>query len=236
MDAKSQKNLLYLALGAGVLYLATKNQSAGSSPDSSSEETGLLDSISTGITNVVSSITGSKVADFVTEMTPIAQQIQGTYGIDPLILISQAALESGWGKSELSAKYNNLFGFTAGSWLQKGLPVVDLPTYEYIQKPIDQVTYFETPGDIVSKSRVNDNETKVLVHRYFRKYPTWYDSAADWANLISGTSRYSKALAAAKSGDLASYASLVSAAGYATDPQYPDLLTSTGDTVQTAMA
>lgn len=235
VNAKDKKNLLYLVLGGFGLYAASRSVNSSSSSDSS-DANGLLDSISSGITNVVSSITGSKVADFVAKMTPIASQIQGTYGIDPLILISQAALESGWGLSKLSAKYNNLFGFTAGTWLQKGLPVVDLPTYEYIRKPIDQVTYFEMPGDIVSKEAVNDNETKVLVHRYFRKYPTWYDSAADWANLITGASRYAKASHAAKIGDLPSYASLVSAAGYATDPQYPQLLTTTGNTVQGAMA
>lgn len=184
---------------------------------------------------MVKSITGTKVPDFVNRMRPIAEQIQSTYHIDPLILISQAALESGWGLSQLSAKYNNLFGFTAGSWLQKGLPVVDLPTHEYIKKPIDQVTYFETSGDIVSKEPVNAGETKVLVHRYFRKYPTWYDSAADWANLITTASRYSQAAQAAKSGDLDAYASLVSAAGYATDPDYPALLTDTGSTVQEAL-
>lgn len=237
MNAKDKKNLLYLALGGGALYLISKNISSAVSSDSSSDQgTGLLDSISSGITDVVSSLTGSKVTDFVTTMTPIAAQIQQTYGIDPLILISQAALESGWGKSQLSAKYNNLFGFTAGTWLQKGLPVIDLPTYEYIQKPIDQVTYFETPGDIASKTSVNENETKVLVHRYFRKYPTWYDSAADWANLITGSSRYAMASNAAKSGDIASYATLVSEAGYATDPSYAQLLTDTGSTVEGAMA
>lgn len=236
MNAKDQKNLFYLVLGGIGLYLASKTAVSKASSDSSSDHTSLLDTIGTGITNVVSSMTGSKVADFIAKMTPIADQIHGTYGIEPIILISQAALESGWGRSELSAKYNNLFGFTAGSWIQKHLPVIDLPTHEYIQKPIDQVTYFETPGDILSKEAVNGNDTRVLVHRYFRRYPTWYDSAADWAALITGASRYSKAAQAAKQGDLASYASLVSAAGYATDPEYPALLTSTGSTVQGAMA
>lgn len=222
-----------MALGGLGLYLLSQNSDSDSSSDSSSS--GVLDSLTSGITDAVGTLTGSKVSNFVTTMTPIASQIQATYGIDPLILISQAALESGWGLSSLAAQYNNLFGFTAGTWLQQGLPVIDLPTYEYIQEPIDQVTYFETPGDIVSKTAVNDNETKVLVHRYFRRYATWYDSAADWANLITGASRYAQAAQAAKTGDLASYASLVSAAGYATDPSYPSLLTSTGDTVQEAM-
>lgn len=222
-------------MGGIGLYLASKKVSSGASSNTSSD-TGLLDQISAGITNVVGALSGSKVTNFVTKMAPIAAQIKSRYQIDPLILISQAALESGWGLSQLSAKYNNLFGFTAGSWLQKGLPVVDLPTYEYIKKPIDQVAYFETIGDILSKVAVNDHETKVLVHRYFRKYPTWYDSAADWANLITGVSRYAQASHAAKLGDIASYAALVSAAGYATDPDYPALLTSTGETVQGVLA
>ncbi len=234
MKKDDLKKLLLFLSAAALLEAIMKSRS--NTAASTSESSGsIIDSVSSGITNVVDTLTGGRVSDFVLAMTPIANQIKGIYGIEPIILISQAALESGWGKSALASKHNNLFGFTAGSWLQKGLPVVDLPTYEYIEKPIDKVTYFETPGDIVSKTSINPNETRVLVHRYFRKYPTWYDSAADWANLITGAARYAEASHAAKSGDLSSYATLVSAAGYATDPSYPSLLTATGETVQSVL-
>ncbi|TDL91794.1 glucosaminidase [Vibrio vulnificus] len=38
------------------------------------------------------------------------------YGILPSITIAQAILESGWGKSELSVKYNNIFGIKSYNW------------------------------------------------------------------------------------------------------------------------
>ena len=36
-------------------------------------------------------------------------------GVLPSVTISQAILESNWGKSELSAKYNNYFGIKASA-------------------------------------------------------------------------------------------------------------------------
>ncbi|WP_364278727.1 glycoside hydrolase family 73 protein [Peribacillus frigoritolerans] len=38
------------------------------------------------------------------------------YGILPSITIAQAILESGWGKSELSVRYNNIFGIKSYNW------------------------------------------------------------------------------------------------------------------------
>ncbi|MCE5388638.1 MAG: glucosaminidase domain-containing protein [Acidithiobacillus sp.] len=45
--------------------------------------------------------------EFVQKLLPIAQKIGATLGIDPKLIIAQAALETGWGKSILG---NNLFG------------------------------------------------------------------------------------------------------------------------------
>ncbi len=56
------------------------------------------------------------------------------YNILPSITIAQAILESNWGESELSAKYNNLFGIKAhSSW--KG-DSVNIETSEYYDKVI----------------------------------------------------------------------------------------------------
>ncbi len=48
--------------------------------------------------------------NFIKQLAPIAQAEQRQYGVLASITLAQAALESDWGKSELSAKYNNLFG------------------------------------------------------------------------------------------------------------------------------
>jgi flagellar protein FlgJ len=60
-------------------------------------------------------ITKSKT-DFVKTYYPIAK-IAGADKIDPIIILAQAAQESGWGNSNLAQNYNNFFGVTAGrSW------------------------------------------------------------------------------------------------------------------------
>lgn len=74
---------------------------------------------------------------FIEELYPEAAEIYHKYGILPSITIGQAILESGWGKSELSTKANNLFGIKADtSWKGKK---VKMNTSEYHnQKIVDE--------------------------------------------------------------------------------------------------
>lgn len=160
-----------------------------------------------------------------------ALDIQKRLGIDPNLLIAQSALESNWGRSELTTKDNNYFGMTAGSWLAKGLPVSDWPTTEYVNKPADQIIYFDVPGDIIAKEAVSPTQTKLRVHRYFRHYDTMEASLDDWANLISSYSGYKSAYAAAQKGDLTAFAKSMQEAGYATDPQYAQKVLDVGSQV-----
>ncbi|MFA1710171.1 glycoside hydrolase family 73 protein [Peribacillus frigoritolerans] len=55
------------------------------------------------------------------------------YGILPSITIAQAILESGWGKSELSVKYNNIFGIKSYNWDGKS---ANISTSEFHQENI----------------------------------------------------------------------------------------------------
>lgn len=48
--------------------------------------------------------------EFITQLTPHAQEVASTYGVRPSLLIAQAALESNWGNSTLSKESNNYFG------------------------------------------------------------------------------------------------------------------------------
>lgn len=52
---------------------------------------------------------------FIESISAVAIDNYKNYGILPSITISQAILESGWGESTLSSKYNNLFGIKADS-------------------------------------------------------------------------------------------------------------------------
>ena len=53
--------------------------------------------------------------EFIESVSKIAFDNYKEYKILPSITISQAILESGWGESELSSEYNNLFGIKADS-------------------------------------------------------------------------------------------------------------------------
>lgn len=238
MNAKTKKNLLIggAALGAYVLY---RNSSLGSSVSSSDPNSGgaldFLSSIASTVTDTVSELTGNLQEDFVTLMTPIATQIESQSGISPLITITQAAHESGWGKSGLTKKANNLYGYTGTAQLSAWLTAKELPantsmndiramdlsaapfiilqTHEEVSNAPHQ--YFERPGDLISQ-----DGTDALVYRPFRRYDSWASSVADWVQLLHGT-RYANALADAQRGDMVAFAHDIWAAGYATDSTYP---------------
>ncbi len=203
------KRILYYALGIAAVVAIFKG---------GQEVVGFLDKTFKG--------------QFKSKMIDKALDIQKRLGIDPNLLITQSAVESNWGRSQLSTDDNNYFGMTAGSWVNKGLPITDYPTTEWVNKPVDQVTYFDTPGDLISKEDAGNNTTKVKVHRYFRHYDTLEASVDDWANLISGLSIYKDAYASAQAGDLNAFAAALQKAGYATDPQYAQTLVDFGAQVE----
>lgn len=79
-------------------------------------------------------LNNSSKQEFIKGLYPQASQIYDKYGVLPSITISQAILESGWGKSELSTKANNLFGIKADtSWKGKK---IKMNTSEYYNKKI----------------------------------------------------------------------------------------------------
>lgn len=47
---------------------------------------------------------------FIKKIGPIAREVDKSYDLLPSITIAQACLESNYGQSDLSQKYNNLFG------------------------------------------------------------------------------------------------------------------------------
>ena len=110
---------------------------------------------------------------FVQRMLPHAQEASARIGIPPQFMIGQAALETGWGKSEIRGadgqNSHNLFGIKAGSgWRGR---TVDIVTTEYVNgKPQKQVDTF-------------------------RAYDSYADSFRDYANLLRANPRYQNVLA-----------------------------------------
>ncbi len=152
-------------------------------------------------------------AGFVQQHSAAAQRAEAETGIPASFMVSQAALETGWGRKEIrhadGAPSFNLFGIKAGgSW--KG-PVAEITTTEYIDGRAQKVT------------------------AKFRAYGSYAESFADYARLMKSSPRYAAATQAvaaqsrtASAGDAshaARFAQGLQQAGYATDPAYAEKLT-----------
>jgi flagellar protein FlgJ len=140
------------------------------------------------------------VEAFVQKLLPHAQAASASSGIPASFMMGQAALETGWGRSEIRGadgqNSHNLFGIKAGGgW--KGR-TVDIVTTEYVNgKPQKQVDTF-------------------------RAYDSYADAFRDYANLLRGNARYQNAIAQGQ--DAAGFAQGLQQAGYATDPGYAQKL------------
>lgn len=135
-------------------------------------------------------------AEFVRDLLPHAEQAADQLGVDPRVLVAQAALETGWGQHVIrdgsGMSSNNLFGIKAtGGWKGQRLSI---PTLEYAD-------------GVARRQREN-----------FRVYDDLAAGFGDYVKLISGSERYSEALKNAEDPD--AYLDAIQEAGYATDPDY----------------
>ena len=139
-------------------------------------------------------------AGFVQQHTAAARKAESETGIPAAFMISQSALETGWGRKEIKHADGtpsfNLFGIKAGpNW--KG-PVAEITTTEYIDGRAIKVT------------------------AKFRAYASYEESFADYARLMKNSPRYAQVLAQADSAK--GFAQGLQKAGYATDPAYAEKL------------
>lgn len=132
--------------------------------------------------------------DFVNKLMPYALKAVEGQGFNPLVLVAQAALETGWGRHVPSG--NNFYGIKAdASW--RG-DKQDLSSPEFEQESF--------------VSRVSS----------FRSYAGVLDSMKDYIDFIKGNPRYERAVG--RSFDTDGYFDEIARAGYATDPAYADKL------------
>jgi flagellar protein FlgJ len=143
---------------------------------------------------------------FIQQLYPAAEKIAKEMGVSPKAIISQAALETGWGKIMIHSpedskgvKENsfNFFGIKADSRWEGDK--VSVTTHEY-----------------------RDGK-RVTEKADFRSYPNIEAGLKDYSNFLQA-SRYEKAMAAGT--DVEKYAKELQQAGYATDPQYAQKISS----------
>ncbi|HEY4297306.1 MAG TPA: flagellar assembly peptidoglycan hydrolase FlgJ [Paraburkholderia sp.] len=143
-----------------------------------------------------------KVDAFVDKLAAPAQAASAATGIPARFIIGQAALESGWGKSEIKkvdgSTSHNVFGIKATKdWTGKTVSTV---TTEYVNG---------RPQRTVEK---------------FRAYDSYQEAMTDYASLLKGNPRYAQVINS--SHDVAGFANGMQRAGYATDPHYAKKLMS----------
>lgn len=134
--------------------------------------------------------------DFVRELLPVAERVAAESGINPRLMVAQAALETGWGRHMIEGREGvpsyNLFGIKADQRWDG--PSVDIATTEYRE------------GVPMSERAA------------FRAYPDFESSFRDYVSFLESNPRYRDVLASADDPD--AFADKLQDAGYATDPNY----------------
>ncbi len=150
--------------------------------------------------------------EFVNAYYGYAKKSEEKYGISAIAILSQAALESGWGKK---APGNNFFGIKDTDGVNGNEQLVE--TTEYLKT--DTVKF---PKII---SIVFDAVKKLYKYRvlaYFRKYNDAEDAFNQHAQFFLKNKRYAEALKVKS--DPYRFIEEIAKAGYATSPTYADLL------------
>ncbi len=134
--------------------------------------------------------------EFVDQVLPSIRTAAQALGLNPLVLLAQAALETGWGKRMArTADGNpslNLFGIKADdTWVGARAAA---NTLEYA-------------GGVATQRQAA-----------FRAYGSIEESVNDFANLLKNSPRYRHAAAAGP--DAQAYVDGIGRSGYATDPEY----------------
>jgi peptidoglycan hydrolase FlgJ len=139
-------------------------------------------------------------AAFVEAVLPTIQRAAAAIGVNPLGMLAQAALETGWGRrmprNADGSSSLNLFGVKAGGDWAGGRAVADT---------------VEVSGGVATQKRTA-----------FRAYGSIEESVDDFAGLLARSPRYREAIAAG--GSAQGYIQSIARSGYATDPDYGNKL------------
>lgn len=136
--------------------------------------------------------------EFVSRLWPHAERAAEKIGVEPEVLIAQAALETGWGEAMVNKDGGgsslNLFNIKASAGWR---------------------------GEVATRLTTEfHNGAPAKTNEGFRVYKSVDDSFNDYAALISGSARYRDAMANAS--DRGAYLRGLQDAGYATDPNYAE--------------
>jgi flagellar protein FlgJ len=153
-------------------------------------------------------------AEFVHRMLPPITRAAGALGVDPMGMLAQAALETGWGqrmpRNADGSLSHNMFGIKAGDEWAGARASADT---------------MEVANGVATPRRTT-----------FRAYGSIEESVNDFASLLKNSPRYRDVIAAG--GDAGAYIASMGKSGYATDPEYANKLNQIlgSDTLRSALA
>lgn len=113
------------------------------------------------------------VKEFVKWLYPAAKKGE----INPVFIVAQAALETGWGKSCIG-KFN-LFGITKGSWTGKTLLVTTTEIFS------SKTVKFNAPECVLSITPIAGGKFRYSVKRLFRDYDSLEQCLSDHFEILS---------------------------------------------------
>jgi flagellar protein FlgJ len=153
-------------------------------------------------------------AEFVHRVLPPITRAASALGVDPMGMLAQAALETGWGqrmpRNADGSLSHNMFGIKAG----------------------DEWTGARASADTMEVA----NGVATPRRTTFRAYGSIEESVNDFASLLKNSPRYRDVIAAG--GNTGAYIASMGKSGYATDPEYANKLNQIlrSDTLQSALA
>ena len=153
------------------------------------------------------------IKEFIDQYFTHANKTADKSGVPALVILTQAALESGWGKT---APGYNFFGITADANYTGKRQLVKTTEYHKtndVKYPVIHSVVYQSTG---SKA----GYYKYTVSRYFRAYDNAEQAFDDYARLLQND-RYSKAFNHTNNPEKFLYE--IAKAGYATNPGYTTL-------------
>ncbi|NQD38064.1 hypothetical protein HPT27_13610 [Permianibacter sp. IMCC34836] len=184
-------------------------------------------------------------AEFVKTVLPHAEQAAEKLGVSPLMLLAQAALETGWG-SKLPTAADNVSGkvlppaqaaigqssasaHPAGhsqpngySQPNQSIPMTAASSHQYFGIKADSRWTGKTVTANTLEYGPGNSAVPARQRASFRAYDSVAEAFADYADFIKSSPRY--AAAVEQAGDPAAYAKGLQQGGYATDPNYANKL------------
>jgi flagellar protein FlgJ len=152
--------------------------------------------------------------EFVHRILPPIRRAASALGVDPMGMLAQAALETGWGqrmpRNADGSLSHNMFGIKAGDEWAGARASADT---------------MEVANGVATPRRTT-----------FRAYGSIEESVNDFASLLKNSPRYRDVIAAGGNAD--AYIAGMGKSGYATDPEYANKLNQIlrSDTLQSALA